>query len=359
LFNDYVGTVSHLRATFGASELFFGRWCKLTDKKDGDKKKREIVASVNIDSDFEEIKLIYEQTSKMHQTIADFRAKLLALLPIASGVGIFLLLGKDLLPAQYPYLFGIGLFGMFVTAGLAIYEINGINHCLDLQDIAKIHERLVISDMRIFKKPGNFRSELRGPFEGRGILKKRKQSQKNKTESFTIFAIGVRQASTIVYSSVMAGWSYVAAVGLANMLHPLNNIRSQNLLNRYDILSYNKYSCYAALIVFFVSVVSWITVLSRRKKIQFLPKKDLPEINIKDLLSDLGRLRNAMKEKKERSPEHDIAIGEISAAILAAQKNDIVSTSEHLKSAGAWALKKSVDIRAKSATDAFKSVLGI
>jgi hypothetical protein len=37
---------------------------------------------------------VFEEVCKMHAGIADFRHKLLALLPVASGAGIFLLLGE-------------------------------------------------------------------------------------------------------------------------------------------------------------------------------------------------------------------------------------------------------------------------
>ena len=40
----------------------------------------------------EALKIAYEEICKAHDGIAEFRAKLLTLLPIASGAGIFLLL---------------------------------------------------------------------------------------------------------------------------------------------------------------------------------------------------------------------------------------------------------------------------
>jgi len=44
------------------------------------------------DSEVEGLKALYEQVCNAHNGIADFRGKLLTLLPIASGAGIFLLL---------------------------------------------------------------------------------------------------------------------------------------------------------------------------------------------------------------------------------------------------------------------------
>lgn len=56
--------------------------------------------------------------NKRRDGIADFRSKLLALLPIASGAGIFVLLnvkdeGREYLPA-------VGFFGSLVTVGLPV-----------------------------------------------------------------------------------------------------------------------------------------------------------------------------------------------------------------------------------------------
>ena len=39
----------------------------------------------------ESLRLLYQETCKSHATITDFRAKLLALLPLASGTGALLL----------------------------------------------------------------------------------------------------------------------------------------------------------------------------------------------------------------------------------------------------------------------------
>ena len=70
----------------------------------------------------ETLRLAYEQTCGSHGAITDFRAKLLALLPIASGTaGIFLLLNGDQLPRP-GLLQAIGLFGCAITLGLFIYS---------------------------------------------------------------------------------------------------------------------------------------------------------------------------------------------------------------------------------------------
>jgi hypothetical protein len=122
--------------------------------------------------------LAYEQVCASHAALTDFRAKLLALLPIASGAGIFLLLEEQNLQA----LPAIGLFGFAVTLGLFIYELTGIRTCIDLRKRGKrLEERLGIPcDKGQFHYPA-------------------------------LVGIGsVEGASWVVYLSVLLGWAYLA-----------------------------------------------------------------------------------------------------------------------------------------------------
>jgi predicted ester cyclase len=132
----------------------------------------------------ENLRLAYQETCNSHAGLTDFRAKLLALLPIASGAGIFLLLrGRttgelgDVLPA-------IGLFGVAVTLGLFIYEYRGIETCVDLRVRAKKLE----AELQIPAGMAQFR-DAKGPL--RGIL-------------------AVEGASWVVYLAVLLGWVYLA-----------------------------------------------------------------------------------------------------------------------------------------------------
>jgi hypothetical protein len=134
----------------------------------------------------ENLRLAYQQTCASHDAITDFRAKLLALLPIASGAaGIFLLLEGDRLPKP-ERLQAIGLFGCAITLGLFIYEYRGIKTCIELRTYAGgLEERLGVPEgMRQFKDGGQ---PLRGP-------------------------LAVEGASWVVYMSVFVGWLYLAGV---------------------------------------------------------------------------------------------------------------------------------------------------
>ena len=63
--------------------------------------------------------------------IAEFRAKLPALLPITLGASIFLLLREKGDPVDTTHLTAIGVFGFTVTVGLFLHELRGIGHTID------------------------------------------------------------------------------------------------------------------------------------------------------------------------------------------------------------------------------------
>ena len=68
-----------------------------------------------------DIKIVYEKICQAHEAITDFRAKLLALLPIASGAGIFLLIGsKPPDPELVPYLLRLALWGRWSRLGSSV-----------------------------------------------------------------------------------------------------------------------------------------------------------------------------------------------------------------------------------------------
>src|SRR4030095_4083434 len=76
----------------------------------------------------DEILKVYDQLCISYRAIDDFRAKLLGLLPLATGTGIFLL-AKNPGPEVKEALTPIAAFGFLVTLGLFSYEIYGIRKC--------------------------------------------------------------------------------------------------------------------------------------------------------------------------------------------------------------------------------------
>jgi len=137
----------------------------------------------------ETLRFEYEEICKSHQAITDFRGKLLGLLPLASGVGIFLLLDKSatskaqlLLPAGV--FVTAGVFGAAVTIGLYFYEHRGMKECILLR-----------------KNGANVEHELKLP-------EKYSRFQGN-VPGF----VGPQGAGPIVYFAVVGGWLFVSLYG--------------------------------------------------------------------------------------------------------------------------------------------------
>jgi hypothetical protein len=135
---------------------------------------------------------LYEEVCRQHDGISDFRAKLLGFLPLASA-GALVLLGENSTgPHAVLRLFGTGLFGMFVTIGLFIHEIRGIEKCVSLITAARLLEERLANELE-----GAFRSKRPG--------------------------LEVRTPTRIIYFAVALAWAYVAvlaAVALPEALRP-------------------------------------------------------------------------------------------------------------------------------------------
>jgi hypothetical protein len=142
-------------------------------------------------------KTIYEQVCRQHDGIDAFRAKLLGLLPLASGsAGIFLLLSDRPKDAALPHLLAIGAFGFLTGLGLFRYELRGIQKCSALIRCAKELEGDYL--MRQANGPGAF---VRRPDE------------------VTVAGISadVTGAAMVIYPTVLAGWAYMAGLGLLSL----------------------------------------------------------------------------------------------------------------------------------------------
>jgi hypothetical protein len=135
----------------------------------------------------EALRMVYEEVCRAHDGIADFRGKLLALLPIASGAGIFLLLGldKDSLDIIKQYLPPIGFFGVLVVFGLYLYELRGIQKCNVLTQCGKRLEQ-----------------ELLGNAVGRGAFTDDPPS--------ALGFVGATWAARVIYPATIGAWTYVA-----------------------------------------------------------------------------------------------------------------------------------------------------
>ena len=127
---------------------------------------------------------VYQELCNSYRAVDDFRTKLLGLLPVATGAGIFLLVSnKETLDLIRQYSLPIGFFGIFITLGLFSYELYGIRKCGALIDAgSQIEDTLNIL--------GQFRTR---PDALARIVDER-------------FAAGV------IYPAVLAAWTYLTFI---------------------------------------------------------------------------------------------------------------------------------------------------
>jgi hypothetical protein len=134
----------------------------------------------------------YAEVCKSHNTITDFRAKLLALLPIASGFGLFSLIRDMVQPKEPPiYLLAFGFFGFVIALGLFLHEWRGMKRCDELVALGMSLEIELGQSQGQFQKEYKYYHGPRHPIVGTGT------------------------ASWIIYSTVLIAWICVFALGTA------------------------------------------------------------------------------------------------------------------------------------------------
>ncbi len=136
--------------------------------------------SVDPQDNRESLIAAYQQLCTSYQAIADFRAKLLGFLPLATGGGIFLLL-NTLTDETKQFMLPIGAFGFAITLGLFSYEIHGIG-----TGDALIRRGKLIED----------ELGIHGQF----------QAQPREVVSLIPFA------ASVIYPAVLAAWAFLALV---------------------------------------------------------------------------------------------------------------------------------------------------
>lgn len=144
----------------------------------------------------ENVRIEYQEVCQNHRAITDFRAKLLTLLPLASGTGIFLLLTKQSEPLDPTHLRAIGLFGFLVTLGLFFHELRGIGHCGELIRLGRELEQKMELENGQFTLEDNYYHKQR--WLGR----------------IAHFIIGPEGAAWLIYPIVGIAWLYVAGLRL-------------------------------------------------------------------------------------------------------------------------------------------------
>jgi hypothetical protein len=136
----------------------------------------------------ENLRILYQELCTTYRSIDDFRAKLLGALPLATAIGIFLVIPdffKDEQSPEIAYYFKsllppIALFGFVITLGLLIFEIHGIRRCTRLITVGKYLERELGQEAQFVYRAKSIAGFISEPL-----------------------------ASGVIYSSVAAVWAFL------------------------------------------------------------------------------------------------------------------------------------------------------
>jgi hypothetical protein len=165
----------------------------------------------------ENLRAAYQQLCDSYRAIDDFRTKLLGFLPLATGSGIFLLLGplsdEKTSHLAKPYTLPVGIFGFVITFGLFCYELNGIKKCDHIIKAGKQNEVRLCIGGQFLSRPREVAYFIHEPF-----------------------------AAGIIYPAVLAAWTFIALA-----------------FPEPKVATWAPYALWIAIIVFFVGfVVSFI-----------------------------------------------------------------------------------------------------
>jgi hypothetical protein len=130
----------------------------------------------------------YEATCFSYHRIDDFRAKLLALLPIVSGAGIFILLRDGIGERPRDITAAAAIFGLLVSVGLYFYELRGVQRCIRLATVAKSLESAMAIKGQFTEWPHSVGRFINEPI-----------------------------AAATIYPAVLAAWVYLGAVGYSKI----------------------------------------------------------------------------------------------------------------------------------------------
>lgn len=130
----------------------------------------------------------YTEIGNNYRAMDDLRLRLLALLPLATGAGIVVLLGGHGVSAAIDV--PVGLFGMVATISLYFYELHGIEKCAHYIDAgAKLEED--------FKVRGSFTNRPHGIFGG--------------------VIVSELLPAALIYPASFTGWLFLALYHVGNI----------------------------------------------------------------------------------------------------------------------------------------------
>jgi hypothetical protein len=167
----------------------------------------------------------YQEVCANYRAIDDFRGKLLTLWPILGGAagGVALLASS---PANKRYLWAVGLLGLAVSLGLAVYEWNQTLRCDQLKKVGRQLEReMGLETAQFLTLPSGFRRGIKAPPIAmlKQIVEREEQQENRKAldlperNLIREYPVRVGLASAIVYGSVILGWIGLCVFGLVNL----------------------------------------------------------------------------------------------------------------------------------------------
>jgi hypothetical protein len=140
------------------------------------------------------LRLDYDRTSDLVQSLLDTRFKLLALVPTIAGTAVGLISA----PRPAVELLGIGVLGLAATVGVLLYELRNSEILEALLRHAQVLERVLglQSGPNVHGPEGllTLRSGTRGRFLG-------------------VLTAGHDRGLALVYGAALGGWSYLVAWG--------------------------------------------------------------------------------------------------------------------------------------------------
>jgi len=173
------------------------------------------------------LKTMYQEVCSHHQSISDFRGKLLALVPIASGAIIGLATAKGDWTKNGPLLIAAGVVGALVTFGLYLFEAWQADTCRHLEHHASFLEE------ELHMEAGQFRT-LRPKTRIRDVYGTRRMARREHRlsgfekvgarpewylrEREPRLGVGAELAGLVVYVAVIAAWVTVAGFGMVALL---------------------------------------------------------------------------------------------------------------------------------------------
>jgi hypothetical protein len=138
------------------------------------------------------LRLDYDRTSELVQSLLDTRFKLLALVPTIAGTAVGLISA----PRPAVELLGIGVLGLVATVGILLYELRNSEILEAMLRHAQLLERVLGLETgpNVRGPEGLLNTSARGRFLG-------------------VLTAGHDRALALVYGAALGGWSYLVAWG--------------------------------------------------------------------------------------------------------------------------------------------------